>query len=56
MDYWAHRHADDPQLRKEAHDPGFEQAVAEMGGDEPDLPDMPPDLDDFETISDDVLG
>lgn len=51
VDYWAHRHADDPKLRDEEHDPQFEQEVALMDG---DLPDMPPDHD-FETIADDLL-
>lgn len=55
VDYWAHRHADDPKLREEDHDPQFE---AEVMGDLPmDLPDvLPPDPGDFETIHDDLLG
>lgn len=54
VDYWAHRHADDPELRKEEYDPDFDEACKEMG--EEELHDFPPDLDDFETVSDDNLG
>jgi hypothetical protein len=30
LDYWAHRHAEDPKLREEAINPDFEADVAEF--------------------------
>lgn len=30
VDCWAHRHADDPKLAEEAHDPDFDATLAEM--------------------------
>ena len=50
VDYWAHRHADDPKLREEEFDPDFDASLAEMDK------DLPPDPGDFETVHDDVLG
>ena len=51
VDYWAHRHAEDPELRNEACDPDFEATLAEMEA----AAGVPPEPlpDDFETITDD---
>lgn len=53
LDTWAHAHVDDPKLREEDYNPSFEQDLAEMGE---NLPDIPPDPGDLETVFDDVFG
>lgn len=52
LDYWAHRHLDDPNLRNEVVNDEFEAdlAAAEAEAGIPPEPDMPDE--DFETVVD----
>lgn len=52
LDYWAHRHWDDPKLREEVVNPDFEEDLEAFaaGEDEPDLPPPPADPGDWETV------
>ena len=57
LDYWAHRHADDPNLRNEEVSEDFAGDMAEMEA-ELGLPPEPLDLpdSDFEAEVNDTFG
>ena len=57
LDYWAHRHVDDPTLRNEEVAEDFDEDMAEMEL-ELGLPHEPPALpdSDFETVANDEFG
>ena len=57
LDYWAHRHCDDPNLRNEDVNPDFDADLAEMEALEgiPSEPLTLPDSD-FEAIVSDEFG
>ena len=53
LDYWAHRHWDDPKLREEVVNPDFEADLAAFEaepGTRPQQPDPPADPGDWETV------